>query len=150
MIHTMFQVESQGIEDIDEVLRANIQLFRLLQGIVGRGERIARFIRDCIPTLRGEPVMFGGCYFAGTGRDSASEQAFASGVPMRMIKEDQDSVTWTEEAVDQDVTSARMAGRVKVALILIVALGVLAGAGLIFQFFTRPADTTGAAPSKGN
>ena len=110
MIHAMFQVESQGLEDVDEVLRSNSQLFRFLHGIVERGERMARLIKDCIPTLRGEPVMFGGCYFAGTGRDAATEQAFASGVLMRMIKEDQDSVTWTEEALDQDAAAAR-AGR---------------------------------------
>ena len=147
MIHTMFQVESQGIEDVDEVLRSNTQLFRLLHGIVERGERVARFIKDCIPTLRGEPVMFGGCYFAGTGRDSATEQAFASGVPMRMIKEDQDSVTWTEEALDQDATATRLAGRARLALILIITLGVLAGAGLIAQRFTsaRPANADAAA-----
>ena len=151
MIYTMFQVESQGVEDIDEVLRANTQLFRLLHGIVDRGERMARFIKDCIPTLRGEPVMFGGCYFAGTGRDSATQHAFASGVPMRMIKEDQDSVTWTEEALDQDATAARLAGRVRLALVLIIALGVLAGAGMIAQrFLPKPADSNGAASPKGS
>ncbi len=151
MIHTMFQVESQGIEELDEVLRSNIQLFRLLHGIVERGERMGRFLRDCIPTLRGEPVMFGGCYFAGTGRDSATQQAFASGVPMRMIKEDQDSVTWTEEAMDQNVTASRMAGRVRLALILIIALGVLAGAGLIVRRFAgKPAGSNGAPNAKAS
>ncbi len=149
MIHTMFQVESQGVEDIDEVLRANIQLYRLLQGIVERGERMGRLIKDCIPTLRGEPVLFGGCYFAGTGRDFATEHAFASGVLMRLIKEDQDSVTWTEEALDQDAAAARLAGRVRLALILIITLGLLAGAGRIAQrFLNKPTNPDGAASSK--
>ena len=60
--------------------------------------------------------MFGGCYFAGTGHDAATQQAFASGVLMRMIKEDQDSVTWTEEAMDSDAAAARLAGRLRIAL----------------------------------
>ena len=149
MIHTMFQVESKGIEDVDEVLRANFQLFRFLHGIVERGERMARLIKDCLPSLRGEPVMFGGCYFAGTGRDAATEQAFASGVLMRMIKEDQDSVTWTEEALDQDAAAARLAGRVRMAFIVIITLGVLAAAGLIAQrFLARPADPTTPPPRR--
>ena len=144
MIHSMFLMESKGVEELDEVLRANTQLFRLLQGIVERGERMARLVKDCIPTLRGEPVMFGGCYFAGTGRDSGTEQAFASGVPMRMIKEDQDSVTWTEEAMDQDAAAARLAGRIRLALIAIITLGVLAGAGMIAQrFLAKPSDPSG-------
>jgi hypothetical protein len=151
MIHTMFQVESQGVEDIDEVLRANIRLYRLLNGIVERGERMAHLIKDCIPTLRGEPVLYGGCYFAGTGRDFATEHAFASGVLMRLIKEDQDSVTWTEEALDQDAMAARLAGRVRLALILIITLGVLAGAGRIAQrFLAKPTDSDGATTSKGS
>ena len=135
MVHAMFQVESQGLEDVDEVLRSNSQLFRFLHGIVDRGERMARLVRDCIPTLRGEPVMFGGCYFAGTGRDGATEQAFASGVLMRMIKEDQDSVTWTEEALAQDATAARLVGRVRLAFIVLITLGVLAAAAMIAQRF---------------
>jgi hypothetical protein len=149
MIHLMFQVESKGIEDVDEVLRANIELFRLLRGIVERGERMARLVKDCIPGLRGEPVMFGGCYFAGTGHDHATEQAFASGVLMRMIKEDQDNVTWTAEAMDQDAAAARLAGRIRMAFILIIALGVLAAAGLIAQrFLGRPAGPPDAAPAE--
>jgi hypothetical protein len=135
MIHTMFQVEAKGVEDVDEVLRSNCQLFRLLQAIVERGERVARLVKDCIPSLRGEPLMFGGCYFAGTGHDAATQQAFASGVLMRMIKEDQDSVTWTDEAMDSDAAAARLAGRLRIALILIITLGVLAVAGLMVKRF---------------
>ncbi len=135
MIHTMFQVESKGLDDVDQVLRSNFQLFRLLQAIVERGERVARFVKDCIPSVRGEPVMFGGCYFAGTGHDAANQQAFASGVLMRMIKEDQDSVTWTEEATESDAVAARMAGRLRIALVLIIALGALAAEGMIVRHF---------------
>jgi IcmF-related N-terminal domain len=139
MVHAMFQVESRGIEDVDEVLHGNIELFRFLRGVVERGERMARLVRDSIPTLRGEPVMFGGCYFAGTGIDAATQQAFASGVLVRMIKEDQDSVTWTAEAMDRDATAARTATRIRLAFIVILVLGVLAAAGLIVRRFAAPA-----------
>jgi hypothetical protein len=149
MIHTLFQVETKGIEDADEVLHANFQLFRFLYGIVERGERLARLIKDCLPTLRGEPIMFGGCYFAGTGRDAMTEQAFASGVLMRLIRDDQDHVTWTAEVLEQDAASARLADRVRMVFALIIALGVLAAAGLIARHFpAKPAPPTGAASSK--
>ena len=127
----------------------NSQLFRFLQGIEERGDRMARLVKDCLPSLRGEPVMFGGCYFAATGRDPATEQAFASGVLMRLIKEDQDSVTWTADALDQDATAARLVGRVRMAFLVIITLGILAAAGLIAQrFLATPVDSN-AASSKG-
>ena len=49
MVHAMFQVESQGLEDVDEVLRSNSQLFRFLHGIVERGERMARLVQGLHP-----------------------------------------------------------------------------------------------------
>ncbi len=136
MIHSLFQVETKGIEDSEEVLQTNFQLFRFLSGIIERGERMARLIKDCLPTLRGEPIMFGGCYFAGTGRAAAREQAFAQGVLIRMIKDDQDHVTWTTEALAQDAAAGRLADRVRIAFLVIIALGALAAAGLIARHFS--------------
>ena len=70
---------------------------------------------------------------------------------MRMIKEDQDSVTWTEEALAQDATAARLVGRVRLAFIVIITLGVLAAAALIAQRFMspKPASTDAAASKEG-
>src|SRR5262249_6380784 len=131
MVHALFQVESPGGEDPEEVLRVNSQLFRFLNEIVDKGERLARLIRDCLPSLPGEPLLFGGCYFAGTRRDSAAQQACASGVLMRLIKEAQDNVTWTEEALSEDAAVLRLARSLRFAFILIIALGVLTAAVLI-------------------
>jgi hypothetical protein len=131
MVYAMFQVESPGGENPEEVLRTNTQLFRFLGEIIEKGERLARLVKDCLPTLRGEPLMFGGCYFAATGRDSTNQQAFASGVLMRMIKEDQDNVTWTEETLREDAAAQRSARLFKLGFILIISLGVLTAAGLV-------------------
>jgi hypothetical protein len=150
MVHAMFQVETPGGEDADEVLRTNSQLFRFLSEIIEKGERLARLVRDCLPNLRGEPLMFGGCYFAGTGRDSASQQAFASGVLMRMIKEDQDNVTWTQETLQDDAAAQRSAGIVKLGFILAIALGVLAAAGLIAsRMIGKPGGPPQAVAAQG-
>jgi hypothetical protein len=133
MVHAMFQVESPGGDAPEEVLRTNSQLFRFLDGILAKSERLARLVKDCLPTLRGEPLMFGGCYFTGTGRDSATEQAFVSGVLARMIKEDQDSVTWTEETIAEDAGALRLARVFRVSFSLVIALGVLTAVYRIAQ-----------------
>ena len=74
--------------------------------------------------------MFGGCYFAGTGDDPETEQAFASGVLDRLIK-DQDSVTWTEDAIREDAAFLRTARTVKIVLGVVIAVLILAILGLI-------------------
>ena len=149
MVHAMFQVESPGGESAEEVLRLNSQLFRFVQAIVEKGERLGRLVKDSLPSLRGEPLMFGGCYFAGTGRDSATEQAFASGVLMRMIKEDQDNVTWTTETLSDDAAAHRMGRTLRVVFSLIIALGVLAGAGLIARKTLSGSGSRGTAAAPG-
>ncbi len=149
MVHALFQVESPGGESAEEVLRLNSQLFRFVQAIVEKGERLGRLVRDSLPSLRGEPVMFGGCYFAGTGRDSATDQAFASGVLMRMIKEDQDNVTWTAETLNDDAAAQRLARTLRIVFSLIIALGVLAGAGLIARKTLSGSGSRGTTAAQG-
>ena len=75
-------------------------------------------------------VMFGGCYFAGTGEDPETEQAFASGVLMRLIQ-DQDSVSWTEEAMRENARLQRTAEHVRMALGLVIAVLLMAILGLV-------------------
>jgi IcmF-related N-terminal domain len=151
MIHSMFQIESQGLEDVEEVLHSNIELFRFQNDVIERGEKMARLIKDCIPVLRSEPLMFGGCYFAGTGHDPATQHAFASGVFMRMIKEDQDSVTWIGQALDQDANATWLASRIKLAFLAIITLGVLAAGGLVARrFLAEPANSDSVVSPKSS
>jgi hypothetical protein len=131
MVQSLYQVESPGGEDVTEVIRANSQLYRFLAQIRERQESLARLVRDCVPDRpAGEPIMFGGCYFAGTGDDSATEQAFASGVLKRLIQ-DQDNVTWTSSAMDEDAAYLRLARGLKAFLISLVGLGIATILGLI-------------------
>jgi hypothetical protein len=143
MVHALFQVESPGGEVPEEVLRVNTQLFRFVNEIIDKGERLARLVRDSLPSLRGEPLLFGGCYFAGTGQDSGTQQAFASGVLMRMIKEDQDSVTWTEETLNDDAAATRLARYLRLSFLVVIGLTVLAGGYLVAR---RTLWTSSAAP----
>ncbi len=130
MVNSLFQVESPGGEDISDVTRANSGLFRFLVAMRDRRERVAQMVKESIPELTGEPILYRGCYLAGTGSDSATEQAFAPGVLMLLIKQ-QDSVTWTEDALRQDRNFSRLAGGLKTFFLLAIGSGVLAIIGLI-------------------
>ena len=126
MVYSMFEVESsRGVDEVSEVLKGNQQLFRFLGRIRERCGRLARLVRQCLPNLPGDPLMFGGCYFAGTGDEPAVEQAFASGVLMRLIQE-QDNVTWTGDAMQEDASFLRAARTAKVVLGLVIGLLLLA------------------------
>jgi hypothetical protein len=150
MIYSMFQVESnRGVDEVAEILRGNQQLFRFLVRIRERRDRLTRLVRECIPHLGGERLMFGGCYFAGTGEEPDTEQAFASGVLMRLIQ-DQDSVCWTEAAVREDVKLQRTARSMRMVLGLLIAALILAilglvGARLLHGSPSTPQDTSGRA-----
>src|SRR5262249_49006056 len=140
MVHSLFRVESPGGEDITEVVRANSQPYRFLSNMRDRQDRLARFVRDSIPLVAGQPILVRGCYFAGTGVDSATERAFASGVLMRLIQ-DQDNVTWTRAALREDAGLLRLARALKIGLLAIVCLGTAAILALIgFGFFRPSAD----------
>ncbi len=143
MVHSRLQTERAGGEDVTELVRANSRLFRFLAAMRDRRERLAQLVRDCIPALPGEPILYRGCYIAGTG-PAATEQAFAAGVLKLLIRE-QDNVTWTAEAVAQDEDAARWARMLKVFLIGVIALGIVAILTLIGWklFFTGPDEAEG-------
>src|SRR5262249_24461326 len=124
MVNSMYQTESPGGEDVTELVRANSQLFRFLASMRGRRDRLAQLVRDCIPALPDEPVLYRGCYLAGTGTDPSTDQAFAPGVLMLLIKQ-QDNVTWTDAALGQDAAFSQMSRWLKRSLIVAIGVGVL-------------------------
>ena len=77
--------------------------------------------------------MFGGCYFAASGRDQSAGQAFASGVFARMIR-DQDHVTWTADALHEDAGRLRTARSLKLVFTLCLTL---AAVGIISVIGTK-------------
>ena len=124
MVQSLFKVESPGGEDVTEVTRANSQLFRFLAAMRDRRERLSQFVRDCLPYLGDEPILFLGCYFAGTGSDPTTGQAFAPGVFRRLIGE-QECVTWTSSALLQDRAYLRLARWLRILFVCAIALGLV-------------------------
>jgi hypothetical protein len=132
MVYSLFQLESPGGEDVSEVVAANTQLYRFMIEIRNRQERLADLVKGCLPSASaiGEPILFGGCYFAGTGEDAATQQAFAAGVLRRLVDE-QDHVAWTEESVERDRRIQRTARLLKVVLVGYLVIGSLAALALV-------------------
>ena len=118
-------VTAQPKDTVDQ----NAALVRFLTEVRSRQDRLSRLLKSSIPAFD-EPLLFGGCYLAGTGNDSSTQQAFVSGVFKRMVQ-DQDLVTWTSEATDADQGARRLAHTVGLALTLLITLETLAVAGAI-------------------
>jgi hypothetical protein len=125
MVYSLFKIESPGDEDATAVLQANSQLYRFLLEMRDRQERVARLVKESIPALPSEPILFRGCYFAGTGVSAGNGQAFASGILTRLIKA-QDNVTWTRDALDDDASLLRLAQGMRIFFLGMIGLGLLA------------------------
>ncbi len=122
------------------MLTSNQQIFRLLVRIRERRGALASLVRQCLPNLPGDKLLFGGCYLAGTGEDSETEQAFAPGVFARLI-EMQDEVSWTDDALREDASFLRLAATLKTILSLVIAALVVSILGLIGYRFWNGAGT---------
>jgi hypothetical protein len=79
-----------------------------------------------------EPLMFGGCYFAATG-ESEDRQAFVHNVIVRKLIGNEDELTWTQEAIDEDDRYHRMTN----FMTIINGLLVLSIIGLVVYWFVE-------------
>jgi hypothetical protein len=128
LVSTLWRIEStSGAAAVAEVVRGNVELYRLLGGVRDRQSRLVRVLSRVALPEGSAPTMLGGCYFAGTGADPARGQAFIPGVFRRLI-ESQDFVSWTPEALAEERsyhTWAR-AGWVAIGLITAACVGLAA------------------------
>lgn len=103
-------------------------LFHLFRQVHERLPRLGRLLRTGLPLPTGGPdgldgpLLFAGCYLAGTGRD-ANQQAFTPGVFERLT-ENQGVVAWTPGGVDDDARYRRSAN-IGIAVVAVAALGLL-------------------------
>jgi hypothetical protein len=110
-----------------EVIRNNAYLFLFGEHLRERQKRLTEILVQATRTDAGEPILFGGCYLAGTGLDEKLDQAFVGGVFRRLLEE-QDFVSWTSRTLAADTTYRRWAlySYLFLALLLLVGAGVVA------------------------
>jgi hypothetical protein len=122
--YKLFAHEGGGVT-LDAAVRGNIKLYRMMSHVRERSRRLGRVVMRAVTPEQGEALLFGGCYVAGTGRES-SRQAFIPGVFRRLLEE-QDNITWTRDALAEEAGSHRytQAGYISLGVLTVVA-GVVA------------------------
>lgn len=128
-VYKLFRLESPGKDDLAATVRGNGRLYRLMGEMRERQKRFGRVFTRTLAAEDGGPPLFGGCYVAGTGRDAAHEQAFVAGVFRRLI-ENQNYVSWTDEALEEEAGNQRWTNfgytGLGIAVAALVGLGLLA------------------------
>ncbi len=114
-------------------LDVNHELFLTLDEMRERKDHLARFVVQGLARDIDGPLLFGGCYLAATGAERDRDQAFIRGVLARLF-ENQNYVSWTEQALAEDTRchSATLAGYVTLGLLV-----ALLGSGFGYQWYAR-------------
>lgn len=127
-IYDLLRLESPERGNFADVVKKNGQLFWLANEMHVRQKRLSHVLKDAMVPESEEPLWFGGCYLAGTGKNPAREQAFVAGV-FRRLSDEQSVVAWTDEAVADDARYHRWSrigwATLSVATLLIVAAAVM-------------------------
>jgi hypothetical protein len=129
-VYKKFRLEASGKNTATDVTPANARLFLLLDDLRDRQHRLSAILTHGLETGSENPWLLGGCYVAATGADPTHEQAFVAGV-FRRLPEEQNYVSWTQEALAEEDLYQRWVSRGY------VALGVMGAAviGLALYYF---------------
>ncbi len=123
----VYQALQLDLRDARSLVARN--LFHLFRQVQERLPRLGRLLRTGLPLPTGGPdgldgpLLFAGCYLAGTGREP-NHQAFTPGVFERLM-ENQGVVAWTPGALDDDVRYRRSAN-IGIIVVSVAAVALLA------------------------
>jgi hypothetical protein len=112
-----------------DVVRGNAQLFRFMHQLRERQRRLGRLLANGVVLPGEEPILFGGCYIAGTGADPTRQQAFVAGVFHRLTGEE-NYVSWTNQARAEEASYQHW------VFVGQICLGVLVVAVVALAFWT--------------
>lgn len=100
-VYKLFRLESNMSDSSSDLIRSNARLYELLFQLRQREKHLSRILTRATASESRGPLLFGGVYLAGTGRDVDAEQAFLPGI-FRLFLENQNFVSWTSEALNQE------------------------------------------------
>lgn len=120
-VYRLFRVDGD-----DAAIAANTGLYLLLDEMRGRKKNLSRILTQGIARDIPTPLLYGGCYLAGTGPAKDREQAFVAGF-LKRLSENQGVVSWTDEAIAEDRRCHRRAnlGYTFLAGLVLAFLGAL-------------------------
>ena len=114
-IYKLFRIEQSERDDVSGLVEGNGHLYQLMCELNERHKRLSRLLSRGLASDNSGPPLCSGCYMAATGKDARKEQAFVAGV-FRRLPENQDFVTWTDEALKEDADAYKWATYGYVAL----------------------------------
>src|SRR5262249_667592 len=118
LVHRVFKTDAGAKLDV------NHELFLMLDEMRERKDHLSRFILQGLARDVNGPLLFGGCYLAGTGAERDKDQAFVRGVLARLF-ENQNFISWTEQALAEDARchTATLAGYVVLGVVAALLIG---------------------------
>jgi hypothetical protein len=131
-IYKLFRLESPGREEVETVVAGNCRLYQFLGQVRERQKRFARIVSRALLLESSGPLLFGGCYVGASGSDPSGEQGFVAGT-FRRLTENQNYVSWTDQALAEESDYSRLTTYGYVA----IAVMILALVGLGYYFLQR-------------
>jgi hypothetical protein len=124
-IYKLFRLESPGREEVETAVAGNCRLYQLLGQMRERQKRFARIVSRALLLEASGPLLFGGCYVGATGSEASTEQGFVAGT-FRRLTENQNYVSWTDQALAEEADYSRLTtyGYVGIAVITIALVGL--------------------------
>jgi len=130
-VYRSFQVNPA---DEQSAITGNVGLYLFLDEMRGRKKNLSRIMTLGVAKDGPVPLLYAGCYLAGTGADKEREQAFVAGLFKRLL-DNQSFVSWTDEALENDKKAQGQASMGCGCLGFLILL-VLAGAA--YTYFRKP------------
>jgi hypothetical protein len=123
-VYKLLRVERSS-QDMTGVVRGNTRLYLLMSEMRERQKRFSRILTRGLLLDAPGPLLFGGCYVAGTGADPVKEQGFVAGT-FRRLTENQNYVSWTDEALVQETDYRRLStyGYISLGIFTVVLIGL--------------------------
>src|SRR5713226_8965914 len=124
-VYKLFRVESPGRDEVNQVVAGNCRLYQLMAQMRERQKRFGKIVSRALVLEASGPPLFGGCYVGATGSDPSTEQGFVAGT-FRRLTENQNFVSWTDEALAEEADYSRLTtyGYVGIVVMVLVLVGV--------------------------
>lgn len=129
-VYRVFATESVGKPDVAPLIAGNTRMMLLLDEMNARADSLVAILQQAVAPTNDTLLRYAGCYLSATGPKGS--QAFVAGVLQKLVKE-QSSVSWTENALQEDAQSRTWATYYMAASFVLAVLWVL----LLIWLFIR-------------
>lgn len=131
-VYGQFQIEKADTLDRGQLVRGNGQLFLLGDELQERSKRLGTILsRGLASKAVSGPLLFGGCYIAGTGSNPEREQAFVHGLLKAKLDQAQSNVFWTQATLAEEASYAFWTNLGWTIIALVVASVVLLAVSIV-------------------